>query len=695
MRALTGFVLSLFLLVAKGERAEAQSSLGLPSSASKRGHPPSAEDSRDRTLSLKDRFGIAAAERLLRSSEESERQRGLERLGALGTTRAMIALSQALEPGGAARTARDRLIAARALSGHAELAQAERGLIRLFAGTATASGTRDSPALVALVGETAAMALAASHRPRALLALARALRYGGHTAFAAANALLAYPPQKLGPVFLIRGRTTASLAQLLNRLADLRSVRGLRELAKRAGPEERALCAKTLSALGDEEPATLARSWLKQRDPTLRLLALEILAEMKAPDAPRAAAELLSDPVTRGKALHWVALLTHDSLVERISNLIDTSSPEQQPKLLLALAKLGTERAARAIAVHILHPEHAASAAYALATTPGSAAREALSRALSSQKLATLAVRAAVVRQLVLDERVPGTPEAVHKLLGAAGAADRAAAAWALAALDPEQAARLLKSRDRVLVIASARTAWHGDNAIVAAQRLVVENVPELQTALAISLADLAAAQQVPTRSLWALVEQNGVAAPLALRVLAARDGPELRSRIESYLKGDSPVLRTHVVLGLSHSSEPSATGLLADAYRFETSPEVRRAIIRALSCRSETVRQRTLWLALRLDPDPDVRELAQLALRGQRLEPFGQGNSTVWVSRLANSPGNPAELRRAAQVHTPSGLALPVLSDPDGVLVLTGLSEGSISFRLAAEPIRYNAQGR
>ncbi|MET0591767.1 MAG: hypothetical protein ABW133_03650, partial [Polyangiaceae bacterium] len=40
------------------------------------------------------------------------------------------------------------------------------------------------------------------------------------------------------------------------------------------------------------------------------------------------------------------------------------------------------------------------------------------------------------------------------------------------------------------------------------------------------------------------------------------------------------------------------------------------------------------------------------------------------------------------------AGLALPVVADPDGMLVVPGVSAGAASFRLASSTLWYDAQG-
>ncbi|MCC6552960.1 MAG: HEAT repeat domain-containing protein, partial [Polyangiaceae bacterium] len=69
---------------------------------------------------LRGSVGVPVAERLLGSGDAEDRLRGIERLGAIGTTEAVDALIEALEQGSTAgRDPRARLMAVRALAPHA------------------------------------------------------------------------------------------------------------------------------------------------------------------------------------------------------------------------------------------------------------------------------------------------------------------------------------------------------------------------------------------------------------------------------------------------------------------------------------------------------------------------------------------------------------------------------------------------
>ena len=129
-------LIALLLLSAEVARAQRPSRRALPPLPPPATHeapalpPPVAEEG----VSLAKRLGIRSAERLLRSEVSSDRERGLERLGSVGTTRALELLARALEPGGGAQTARERLIAVRALAPSAREAEVRLALLRVMSG---------------------------------------------------------------------------------------------------------------------------------------------------------------------------------------------------------------------------------------------------------------------------------------------------------------------------------------------------------------------------------------------------------------------------------------------------------------------------------------------------------------------------------------------------------------------------------
>jgi HEAT repeat protein len=216
------------------------------------------------------------------------------------------------------------------------------------------------------------------------------------------------------------------------------------------------------------------------------------------------------------------------------------------------------------------------------------------------------------------------------------------------------------------------------------------------ETAVAAGVALLAMPDGGPisTSLLAAWAEQGGPLSPLAARALPSRDDEVLRGAIKRLLAGSDPAVRAHVAHGRARDPEADAVSLLTRAYRFEEDASVRRAIVRALSRRKETQRQKTLIWARDLDPDEAVRALARAALAGRVLdEPRSQPRGElVWVSLTPNDPkAAPMAAGRTARLVRSDGLAVPVVADPDGVLLVPGLPPGESSLLLgkAAEPAR------
>ncbi|MCS6899047.1 MAG: HEAT repeat domain-containing protein [Polyangiaceae bacterium] len=167
---------------------------------------------------------------------------------------------------------------------------------------------------------------------------------------------------------------------------------------------------------------------------------------------------------------------------------------------------------------------------------------------------------------------------------------------------------------------------------------------------------------------LLAWVEEGGACAPLAARALASRDDEAYRGILQRLLHGGSPQLRSHVALGLGRSPNADAAGRLADAYTFETEPLVRRALLRALSWRQEPQRNAVLRLAASLDPDATARAIAQGALRGFRAPEQAIGDLVAWLRVEGVTEA------MALRWERPDGLVLPVVTDPDGTLLVPGL---------------------
>jgi HEAT repeat protein len=625
---------------------------------------------------------VEAASRWLRSENEVERQRAFERLSSVGTTQALDLLVKALEPGGPARTPRDRLVLVRALAKHAKVSAVRELLVRIVTGL----GTSDrADALDELTQGSAALALAKSGDREALNALGKALRQPGRIAEVARGGLLAYPPASLGPLLEVRSAPTRSLAATLGELGDQRARAALREFINRGTPEVRAEAAVALTKLGAEDGADLARRWLRtEKQPFMLVAAARVLVMLRAAEAAQAVLGLLKRPETQEIGLELALTLGSPVLVPELSSALSVAHSPDENQLIAALGRAGGAAAAKLLAKELTGPR-AALAAQALALATDEFASAELERALGQSASRRWAVRAAVVRKLVLNLEVSGLRNNIAALRTSPDAADRAASAFADAMLDEDRARALLRHPDPILACAAAPAVLIHDLGFEAARLLTNTKDRTLLNALAIALANPRAANEVATRNLRVLLEAGGVAAYLAARTLAVRDSETERARLEELLSSEDTLMRQNVALGFGQSAESSAVGLLAKAYRFESDASVRRSIIYALSQRTEPARSRTLRLAAELDPDSEVRSAARLALTGRRLEAFARGNASVWLSLTETQPIAARQTPASAAIVLGSGLALPSVAAPDGAIIFAGLDVSRFTLRLAA----------
>ena len=150
-------------------------------------------------------------------------------------------------------------------------------------------------------------------------------------------------------------------------------------------------------------------------------------------------------------------------------------------------------------------------------------------------------------------------------------------------------------------------------------------------------------------------------------------------------MRSPDALWRVHVALGLGHRHEPSAVALLEEAYARETDASVRRAIVVALGLHARVVPFGTLATAMLLDPDLGTRQAARLAAQGRswhELDELGSGPTSVWIE-LRSSKKSDTLAYPPTMVRTASGLALPMVPDPDGLIVALGLTVGPIELRL------------
>lgn len=663
--------------------------------------------------SFRGRLGVPLAQRLLSSSSQQDRLRGVVRLGAIGTPEAIDALTSALEQSTIiTRDARARLEVIRALAPHATRENVRSLLIREL--SEGPDGRANSTPLSHLTRGAAALALARTGEKKALTALLSAVVQGGAGAEIATMALVEHPPSSLVTLLEGRRRIEPSVANLLASMGDLRAQERLRLSLSETDPAVQSAAALALVRLGDSMPATLARTWVKSEDNRQRRAGAEVLARLGTDDADEAVAALLASTSTRSEGVRLAFAAPRKELVKPLANVLDALALDDREKAIAAIGKAGGAEAVDTLVAQFDKPELATAVAFALARMPGNPARRALEKALASASAKAgaprrLVVRAATVRALLLRDEPEGLDKALDAMVTEKATEDLAVGYFGIVAtgrMRVETAVQKVRSsmhgktQDAIVAAIGRASLARGPDgpsefAEILGRTGMFEARAELPYAAGIALLADAHGKGLSTALLARLAEEGGPLAPLAARALPSRDGEAVRSRIERLLDGTDPVIRAHTALGLATDEEPDAISLLTRAYRFEEDASVRRAIIRALSARSEKQRIDTLELARDLDPDDSVRALARAALAGRSLlPPVAVPSGTVlWVSLVANAPSAISAIAgRAARLVRPDGLAVPVVADPDGALIVPGMPEGRAGLTLAPEPVSGDA---
>lgn len=664
--------------------------------------PPETEDSAFPSLSS--RFGLERLVSALGAGSVAERVGAIQRLAGLGTPAARHRLVNAALERRAQLEAREWLTLVRALAPHA--AEDDARVLLALAMSARASDTAE-PLTVAsfeLVRGSAALALAASGAEPALRVLGATLRGGGPAAALAAEALLAHPPADLEAFLATPGEPSVELARWLGELGDQRAFHPLRAWVRGEGAEVRAAAAIALTQLGALETVPLARAWLRSGVPVLERAAEQMLQLTQQPEAAELLLQRLRaapvDAATLSQALSYPSPVLLPWAAE------PGAAAQHAAARWTLLGRIGGPKAAAALE-SALGGADAAAAAHALAELPDEHGLAALERALAARRGLPHVVRAAVLRQRLWQEQPRGLPEQLARLRSSALPAERAAGAWGSSLAGASAAESELASREAVRVEAAANNALcFDDRVLVAAARLLASAEPgRARDAFAFALLRPSGAQAVSSELLESLVLDGGVAAPLALRALAARAEPRFQALADDYLAHPDPLLRAHVARGLGESPRSTAVALLLARFELETDEVVRQAIVRALSLRRGPATTELLGLAARLDPSAAVRGAAQLALSGVELRDPPAGHEALWTEvPLAASPraepapaapeatgavsaasavgARPARAGAVGLLHVLPGLALPVFADAAGTLVVAGVGTRPLALR-------------
>ncbi len=251
------------------------------------GLPTAPGDAADEVASrsLLERIGLDGAVEWL-DGEENERLLAISRLAAAPNPRALRLLDRWLEDS-SHWSSQELWTVAQALAPRAEDPIAQRWLFRILTGATPREKEalpRWSP-LVEMAQQVAALGLAASGDANATSLLAKLLRRQTPASKIASAALLAHPPDHLGPLLTSPGAPTVLLVQTLERLGDQRAFSTLREFVRRGAPEIQAAAAVALLRLGHLETVELAEHWLEHRREPLAIVAARCSALMSSMSA--------------------------------------------------------------------------------------------------------------------------------------------------------------------------------------------------------------------------------------------------------------------------------------------------------------------------------------------------------------------------------------------------------------------------
>jgi hypothetical protein len=653
------------------------------------------------TRELRAHFGVDIAARLVRSSDEDERLRGLERAAELGSPQALALLGAALDTqtgaiGAARLDPRALVCVARGLARATDQTNVRGWLGQILTTGAQTRGLSregddpDGPPRIELAREIAALALASSDDPRggeALLPIARGVGPGHDAATAA---LAAFPPR--AAALGLANPTPAGL-RLAALLGDLRSVDAVRAALKASEPAVRAAALVATGELGDLRSLDLVRAALGEHDARIRAAAAEALVLLGAADAPRAVEGLLADDAT---ALAGVRLAerAQDSQVSKAlaARVVASQNEAIRTAGVAALGRGANADATRALVALLAYPELAGDAANALGRSPSATAMAALEAAAGAPATRRLAVRAYVVRAHVRGERSRALDAVIADLWRATEPVSRALGAFARVALGEARAVDLLGDKEpRVRRAAAMATlAAPTREALDALVRQGTAETDEATRAVMdIGLLGGDADGRLTTTALLDRAESGGPGAPLAATALAQRTEDAPDPKVLALLRARDPLLRAHAARGLGASRAPSTAGYLAEAWAYEPNLAVRRALVLALAARTGDTaspsRARTLTLAARLDPDARVRWSAARALEGRPAELRRAPSPEVAWLRVADAAGAaPGGVPFTGALVLADGVAVPIAFDDDGYALVLGVPPGEARLVLA-----------
>ncbi len=660
----------------------------------------------DAPSNLRGRFGIDVADRLMHG-ESDDRIRGIRRAAAMGTPEAISLLANGpIDPMTIGRTdSRALLELARALA-HFTTDEAVRARLLSIVQAPVPSGRAldvDAVPRVALARATAARALATSTDHTARESLLQTARAGGPGQPAALAALAAFGISYYDEATL-RSVPVASPthARALAQSADLRVLDALRAQVGASDPTTRAAALVALAQLGDmrilqpppprtdgtRDPDAVTAAF-GEKDARLRAAAGEAFVLLDAPQRFGAVTLLVADDATAKAGIRLAERAQNADVVKALAARLAASRDLVERRACIAALGHGlTDDALKVVVSFAADRDLAGDAAHAMARSPNAGALAALEKLAGTNP--RLAVRGYALRVLVRGGRSSVLDDKMRTLAGSKDAADRSVGRAARVALGDEGLDAALADSDprvrRVVAVAALGLRAQSPAAVDAALLAAYGKEADAATKRVLSLGLLGGDPdgRVPTLALVDRAEAGGADAPLAAMALAGRKDDAQKHKVELLLASRDPLVRLHAARGLARSELPESTGMLAEAYRFETDVLVRRELVRALAAKAAApVRAEVLGLAATLDPDGIVRDVAARALANAPSPGDAMLRDTAWI-HVTTPDGSAAPVLVGAYV-TSEGAVLPIAFDADGYAIVPGVSAGE--GRLVLEP--------
>ncbi len=225
---------------------------------------------------IRKHFGAEAAARAVHQGTSAlDRTQAALRLGTLDSPEAIAMLAAEVNENSALATdSRSLHEAVRLLAPHAREEPVRQALAYVVA------NPRTDGVLTELARGVAAMALARTRDPEAVVFLASALRAGEGPGFAAANALRAYPPRSTSLLWGTDNLATPAIVALLGDLGDRAAIKVLRPLLQSDRSDLATTAALALGRLHDQQSETTIRSWLSFSDEGKRMVGTVALLAM-------------------------------------------------------------------------------------------------------------------------------------------------------------------------------------------------------------------------------------------------------------------------------------------------------------------------------------------------------------------------------------------------------------------------------